>query len=138
MNSDGRVRPVSREETYDVNFGSRGGGKRQPRAFVSVVLKARDLHRQLQISMRKPLKWLTYSLGYDSGTAPLDGSGCAGTGFDIAVSKARLYSVRMAQRREKVDSDGAKWRVYTRAAGGVVMRTCDWREGWVRRLAMAS
>ena len=129
VNSDGRVRPVSREETYDVNFGSSGGGKRQPSAFVSVVLNARDRHRQLQMSMRKPLKWLTYSLGYDSGIAPWDGSGRTGMGFDIAVSKARLYSARMAQRREKVDSDGEKWSVYTRADGGVVMRTCAWSEG---------
>lgn len=129
MNSDGRVRPVFSEETYDVNFGSSGGGRRQPRAFVSVVLNARDRHRQLQISIRKPLKWLTYSLGYDSWFAPWVVSGRAGMGFDIAVSKARLYSARMAQRREKVDSDGAKWSVYTRDDGGVVMRTCAWSEG---------
>lgn len=50
-------------------------------------------------------------------------------GFDMAVSKARLYRARMAQRRERVESEGVKWSVYMRADGGVVMRTCDWREG---------
>jgi len=59
-------------------------------------------------------------------------------GFDMAVSKARLYRARMAQRRERVESDGVKWSVYIRADGGVVMRTCDWRDGWLRRLAVAS
>ena len=39
-------------------------GSRQPRALLSVVLKARDRHRRLQISMRKPLKELTSSRGY--------------------------------------------------------------------------
>lgn len=41
------------------------GATRQARAFGSEVLNARDRQRQLQTSMRKPLKWLTYSFEYD-------------------------------------------------------------------------
>jgi hypothetical protein len=40
---------------------------KQARAFGSELLKARDLQRQLQTSIRKPLKWLTYSFEYDCG-----------------------------------------------------------------------
>jgi hypothetical protein len=59
---------------------------KQPRAFGSEVLKARDRHKQLQTSMRKPLKWLTYSFEYDCwfGTEESIGLG------DMAISNARL------------------------------------------------
>ena len=62
--------------------GRAEGGRRQPKAFVSVVLKARERQRRLQISIRNPLKLFTNSLGY-SCVEP-------GGGLVIVASKARL------------------------------------------------
>ena len=50
-----------RVSVYSRSAPNAVGDSRQPRALVSVLLNARARQKRLQMSMRKPLKLLTYS-----------------------------------------------------------------------------
>jgi hypothetical protein len=86
LNSVARDIDVSILATYLLKIWVTAGAIKQARAFGSELLKARDLQRQLQTSMRKPLKWLTYSFKYDCWFNAKDSIGLG----DMAISKARL------------------------------------------------
>ncbi len=77
---------VSTLVTYLLKVWVTAGAIKQARAFGSEVLKARDRQRQLQTSMRKPLKWLTYSFEYDGWFSSEESIGLG----DMANSNARL------------------------------------------------
>lgn len=66
-------------------------GRRQPRALVSVRLKARERQRRLQMSMRKPLKVVML--------------GRAASG---AVSNAILWLARIEQSPDSVGREGER------------------------------
>ena len=92
LNKVGNDIDVSNLDTSIVKLAVTDAGSKQPWAFMSAVLKARDRQIQLQISMRYPLNLLTYSFWYASV------SGLA----EIAYSKAFLVSAKMLQRRLSV------------------------------------